>query len=258
MSSALSAMCCFGFRRTIRSAKQTPANPYMRLLNPVKATIQKPTITKYLTRAYASSTGAPRRAMLQPPLPRVKGPGVSSVEARRRPLPVFREATKNALRSPVYTGCKSASRRSAKGQHVIRDGKFWIPLIALYSGMRLGEIVQLLVGDIKSEARCCVLRYLPRGRREKADQNRLQQAPRPYPQDANRAWPFGLRRCRASLSSEGTPLRGDQTRRKWRLLAQLQQMVWAILARYRGQDTQDGIPQLPAQFQGCLDRGRST
>ncbi len=34
---------------------------------------------------------------------------------------------------------------------MIRDGKYWIPLIALYSGMRLGEIVQLLVSDIKSD-----------------------------------------------------------------------------------------------------------
>ena len=65
--------------------------------------------------------------------------------------PFSEKQLRKLFSSPVYTGCKSASRRSAKGQHVIRDGKFWIPLIALYSSMRLGEIVQLLVGDIKSE-----------------------------------------------------------------------------------------------------------
>ena len=32
-----------------------------------------------------------------------------------------------------------------------RDGKFWLPLIALYSGMRMGEIVQLLASDLKQE-----------------------------------------------------------------------------------------------------------
>jgi len=33
----------------------------------------------------------------------------------------------------------------------VRDGKFWVPIIALYSGLRLGEIAQLLVSDIKWE-----------------------------------------------------------------------------------------------------------
>lgn len=32
-----------------------------------------------------------------------------------------------------------------------RDGKFWVPLIALYSGLRLGEIVQLLAADLREE-----------------------------------------------------------------------------------------------------------
>ncbi|WP_374250682.1 site-specific integrase [Xanthobacter sp.] len=50
--------------------------------------------------------------------------------------------------SPAYTGVKSAARRSAPGSVVIRDGQFWIPLIGLFTGMRLGEIVQLEVSDI--------------------------------------------------------------------------------------------------------------
>jgi integrase len=53
--------------------------------------------------------------------------------------------------SPIYTGCKSESRRSAPGHEIIRDGKYWIPLIAVYSGLRLGEIVQLLHEDIRTE-----------------------------------------------------------------------------------------------------------
>lgn len=51
--------------------------------------------------------------------------------------------------SPQYTGHKSAIRRSIPGDVLIKDGKFWIPLIGLYSGMRLGEIVQLLIADIR-------------------------------------------------------------------------------------------------------------
>ncbi|MFG1229234.1 site-specific integrase [Xanthobacter autotrophicus NCIMB 11399] len=53
--------------------------------------------------------------------------------------------------SPAFTGAKSASRRSSPGSVVVRDGQFWIPLIGLFTGMRLGEIVQLEVPDIGQE-----------------------------------------------------------------------------------------------------------
>lgn len=51
--------------------------------------------------------------------------------------------------SPQYTGHKSDSRRTIQGDMVTKDGKYWIPLVGLFSGMRLGEIIQLLVSDIR-------------------------------------------------------------------------------------------------------------
>ena len=51
--------------------------------------------------------------------------------------------------TPVYTGRLSAARSSTKGCNIIKDGKFWVPLIALFSGMRLGEIVQLQGSDLR-------------------------------------------------------------------------------------------------------------
>jgi integrase len=113
--------------------------------------IQKPTITKYLTRTYAFLDWCADEGYLTSRLPRVKGPSVSSVEAHDARYPFSEKQLRTLFASPLYTGCKSSSRRSVKGDKVIRDGTFWIPLIALYSGMRLGEIVQLLVRDIKSE-----------------------------------------------------------------------------------------------------------
>ncbi|WP_273727833.1 site-specific integrase [Brucella gallinifaecis] len=53
--------------------------------------------------------------------------------------------------SPLYAGCKSFSRRHIPGDITERDDYFWIPIVALYSGMRLGEIIQLRLTDIKSE-----------------------------------------------------------------------------------------------------------
>jgi integrase len=54
-------------------------------------------------------------------------------------------------KSPLYTGHLSEACRYKPGPHLVRDGYFWVPLIALYSGMRLGEILQLLKLDVREE-----------------------------------------------------------------------------------------------------------
>jgi len=51
--------------------------------------------------------------------------------------------------SPLYQGCKSTEHRDAPGNIIIRDAKFWLPLVALYSGMRLEEIAQLRTEDVR-------------------------------------------------------------------------------------------------------------
>ena len=53
--------------------------------------------------------------------------------------------------SPIFTGSRSETRRSLPGDLIVKDGKYWVPIIAIYSGMRLGEIVQLLTKDIVKE-----------------------------------------------------------------------------------------------------------
>ena len=50
--------------------------------------------------------------------------------------------------SPLFTGSASQHRRFEPGDRIVKDAKFWIPLIAFYSGMRLGEIVQLHLNDV--------------------------------------------------------------------------------------------------------------
>lgn len=50
--------------------------------------------------------------------------------------------------APIFTGCRSIHRRYEPGTDVIKDAKFWLPVLGCYCGMRLGEIVQLHVRDI--------------------------------------------------------------------------------------------------------------
>lgn len=51
---------------------------------------------------------------------------------------------------PIYRGCKSPHRWKEAGDLIQRESaRYWVPLIALYSGMRPGEIIQLRVADIR-------------------------------------------------------------------------------------------------------------
>lgn len=54
--------------------------------------------------------------------------------------------------TPIWRGCQSETRRSKAGSCVIRDDKFWLPLIALFSGMRQEEICQLHLDDVRQES----------------------------------------------------------------------------------------------------------
>lgn len=50
--------------------------------------------------------------------------------------------------SPIWTG-RQPGTDTVEGDVVLRDAKFWLPLIGLFSGMRLSEIAQLRLDDIR-------------------------------------------------------------------------------------------------------------
>lgn len=52
---------------------------------------------------------------------------------------------------PVWTGCKSASRRMVPGSTIIHDSHYFVPLIGWYTGMRRDEICGLELDDIVFE-----------------------------------------------------------------------------------------------------------
>ena len=59
------------------------------------------------------------------------------------------ENLKALFSTPVWAGCQSENRRSKPGTVIIRDEKFWLPLIAVFSGMRQEEICQLRLDDVR-------------------------------------------------------------------------------------------------------------
>lgn len=69
-------------------------------------------------------------------------------------LPFTTDQLNTLFQSPLFTGCQSASewRNIAKPGNVkIRDHRFWVPLIMLYSGARPAEIAQLSIDDVRQE-----------------------------------------------------------------------------------------------------------
>lgn len=81
--------------------------------------------------------------------------GMFLAKDKRKKVYPFTVDQMNALfRSPLFTGCAGddAPRFWNKpGDVRIRDHRYWIPLIMLYSGARPGEIAQLGLSDVRKE-----------------------------------------------------------------------------------------------------------
>ena len=72
------------------------------------------------------------------------------LDREKRTRVPFTTAQLNSLfKSPLYLKCAGDKREHESGSVRVRDWRYWIPLIGLYSGARLGEIAQLLVGDLR-------------------------------------------------------------------------------------------------------------
>lgn len=50
---------------------------------------------------------------------------------------------------PVWQGCLNVARRHRPGHQIIRDGLYWLPLVAAYTGARREEIAGLRPSDVR-------------------------------------------------------------------------------------------------------------
>jgi len=74
------------------------------------------------------------------------------VDKRKNPRPPFDVAQLNEiLRSPLFVGCKEDGKEHQPGEVKVRDFRFWIPLVCLFTGARIGEIAQLHVNDLEQD-----------------------------------------------------------------------------------------------------------
>ena len=72
-----------------------------------------------------------------------------SVKKKEKRKPFDTAQLNKIFSAPIYTGCVNDESGYAKpGDKRPRRAKFWVPLIALFTGMRLNEICQLEINDI--------------------------------------------------------------------------------------------------------------
>ena len=72
-----------------------------------------------------------------------------SSRARDERNPFSAEELLAIFQSPLFTGCHSSRAWRTPGTFIPRDsGLYWVPLIALYTGARAGEIIQLRTEDV--------------------------------------------------------------------------------------------------------------
>jgi integrase len=69
--------------------------------------------------------------------------------------------------SPLFTGCRDDRKWHVAGSHLIRDHRYWLPYVMMYSGARPGEIAQLLVDDVRQMHGVWVMHITDEGDPEK-------------------------------------------------------------------------------------------
>lgn len=74
------------------------------------------------------------------------------VKRKDRRLPFTVSDLKAIFAAPIYSGCvDDGAGYNRPGPNRPRRGRFWVPLVSLFSGMRLNEICQLTEDDIAVE-----------------------------------------------------------------------------------------------------------
>lgn len=147
---------CKTFRVTVQAlppnaSKRFPGKTLMevaRLDTQPADRLNATTVNHYLTSLATLFNYAEKEGwLLQNP---AKGLALKGVKKRHRRDPFTVAELTAIFRAPLYTGCQDDESGYAKpGSNLPRRGRFWLPLIGLYSGMRQGEIAQLRTADVR-------------------------------------------------------------------------------------------------------------
>ena len=128
----------------------------MREIVHMNETIKRPTIKDPSVNRYLSSLGALCRwAVNNGYLDTNPVTGMTLAKVTyAKPLPFTVDQMNTLYASPLFAGAEAStpwSKINNPGPVMIRDYRFWVPLIMPFSGARPGEIAQLATADVRQE-----------------------------------------------------------------------------------------------------------
>nr|WP_321442944.1 site-specific integrase [uncultured Cohaesibacter sp.] len=154
--------------------------------------------------------------------------------------PFTMDELKAIFSAPVYTGCKSLREWNQPGDLVPRDaGIYWVPLISLFSGARMGEIIQLRVDDVKEEGG---IAYLSVNAEEEDQHLKNLNSWRSIPIHPKLIEMGFLKLVESRRAENADRLFPDLKKEKWLLFLSILKALQSVPAKRRSQAGQDVVP----------------
>ncbi|WP_438274399.1 DUF6538 domain-containing protein [Nitrobacter sp.] len=92
-----------------------------------------------------------------------------AVDKKKRTVyPWSGDELKMIFTSPLFGTCRGNGQEHLRGNIEIRDWRYWLPYLAAYSGARLGELSQMLTGDVRQHHGVWILHVTPEGSLDKS------------------------------------------------------------------------------------------
>ena len=139
-----------------KNMDKNPATKYLTAAEAAKAGAGLEKLApKTQRKRLAAFTGLLRWAVSEGHTPMFVGDGIQIIAKAKKVKerrPYSPDQLKQVFACPLYTGRKSISHYNIPGEVQRKDYLFWVPLVALFAGMRAGEILQLTRSDTKTEA----------------------------------------------------------------------------------------------------------
>lgn len=130
-----------------------------------RPTISDRTINKYLSALGAFCAWLVQNGHLESNP--VTGMQLGEGKLRVKVLPYSTDQLTTIFRSPLFTGCQADGKEHRPGNVRPRDHRYWLPLLALFTGARMGELAQLLTADVRQDRGCWILHITREGDAEK-------------------------------------------------------------------------------------------
>lgn len=114
-----------------------------------RPTLSDRTVNKYLSALGAFCQWAMQNGHLENNP--VTGMHLGKEKTRSKVRPYTSDQLTTIFRSPLFTGCLSDDEPHRPGNVRPRDHRYWLPLLSLFTGARMGELAQLLTADVRQD-----------------------------------------------------------------------------------------------------------